>query len=78
MNIQEYYDLLDRHDWYYDFSDDHGVWNAGRINADKLASLATSQEKKQLLNDFHSHKFSGKPWGTEEKPKPERPKDNGQ
>lgn len=31
---------LARHDWYYDFSDDHSVWNAGRNSMMAIASTS--------------------------------------
>ena len=30
---------LKRHDWYYGYSDDHGVWNAGLNEEKKLNSI---------------------------------------
>jgi hypothetical protein len=37
---EEYIELLKKHDWYYEFSDDHRVWAAGHASAKHLSSLA--------------------------------------
>ena len=29
MTKQEYFNLCARHDWFYDYSDDHSVWKRG-------------------------------------------------
>lgn len=75
MNLQDYYDLLEQHDWYYIFSDDHKVYEKGKSNQDKLVDLAEENgpKFKELYKAFGDHYFSGKPWDTEQKPKPERP-----
>lgn len=41
MNEQEqtYRRLLAGHDWYYDYSDDHSAWSAGRAQREKLREL---------------------------------------
>lgn len=38
FDVEEYKSLLSRHDWYYDYSDDHSVWTRG------------SNERKELNN----------------------------
>ncbi len=39
---QEYRAALKAHDWYYDYSDDHSVWSAGRAQRDQLRQLRKS------------------------------------
>jgi hypothetical protein len=74
VSLTEYWDMLNSHDWYYDFSDDHSVWKAGVANRDKLNTIARqSDDHKKLRDDFSKHYFSGEPWGTERAPKPPRP-----
>lgn len=74
MTSAEYWDKLNAHDWYYDFSDDHRVWERGTKQEDDLRALANSVEDgKELYEAFHKYMFSGKSWGTERFPKPERP-----
>lgn len=36
---QEYRNLLGRHDWYYDYSDDHSVWAAGKSQRESLRAM---------------------------------------
>lgn len=74
MSLLEFYDALDRFDWYYDFSDDGRVWRAGEAGHKRLKAIVAEGGDKYeaLYNGFVDHYFSGKPWGTEKSPKPER------
>ena len=73
-SLASYWDLLNSHDWYYCFSDDGGVYNAGRRAHAVMDELAnTSQEHRALFIAFSDHMFTGRPWGNEKQPKPERP-----
>ena len=36
MTIQEYFDLCAKHDWFYDYSDDHSKWRAGNTEYQRL------------------------------------------
>jgi len=38
--FNEYVERLDFHDWYYEFSDDNGVWLAGQAKAQSLRTEA--------------------------------------
>lgn len=79
MNLQEYWDLLNSHDWYYNYSDDQRVWSLGNKNDRKLRGIAdSSPEHKRLYMGFVNYHFSGKDWNTEKEPKPERPNDSSQ
>lgn len=74
VSLQEFYDQLNRHDWYFDFSDDICVCRKGREETARLTGIANqSPEHKALMDAFRDHYFSGESWGTEKKPKPERP-----
>jgi hypothetical protein len=74
MTPAEYWDKLNAHDWYYAFSDDHRVWERGSRAINELNRLADNiKGGRELLKAFHKHMFSGKAWGTEKSPKPERP-----
>lgn len=74
MELGEYYDELEKHDWFYDYSDDHSVWRRGQAARNKLSSIASqSPEHKALWDGFNKHVFSGPNWGTEKAPKPEKP-----
>lgn len=74
--LQSYYNLLDLHDWYYDFSDDHFVWSRGAdVHALITKISAESLAHTNLYLEFKKHFFSGEPWSTPKHPKPERPKE---
>ena len=73
MTLQELWDELERHDWYFAMSDDHSVYCAGAANYSRLNEEGRhSRPHANLMKAFQDHKFSGKPWGTEQTPKPER------
>lgn len=44
MTIVEFWGKLVRHDWYYEYSDDHGAWQRGQ--ASKKALQAQCQENE--------------------------------
>lgn len=73
--LQEYYDMLVKHDWYFDWSDDGRVWRAGVKARDELKAIAEANGEayQELLTGFQKYMFTGEPWGTERAPKPERP-----
>jgi hypothetical protein len=73
--LQEYWDMLDKHDWYYPFSDDRHVYDKGEKEYKKLISIANGggEEYLQMYNSFQEHHYSGDPWKTTKLPKPERP-----
>lgn len=74
MTLQEFYDELNSHDWYYMYSDDHRVWSAGERDRKRLQELSKQIEGGQkLYEEFFEHHFSGEIFGTTEAPKPERP-----
>lgn len=72
--LQDFYDRLERADWYYDFSDDDRVWRAGTAAFQRLRAEAHSDPAKlALYGAFHDHMFSGPSWKTPRAPKPKRP-----
>ena len=40
MTPEAYFKKLQSHDWYYQYSDDHGAWQKGRSQAMELQSIA--------------------------------------
>jgi len=73
MTLLEFYDALNSHDWYFEFSDDHRIWRAGRASLDRLQlGAGESNAHQRLFDAFANHYFSGKPWGTPKAPFPER------
>jgi len=51
MDILEYFQELERHDWYYNYSDDHTVWERGNRNAHRLQAIAAED---QLLGRMYA------------------------
>lgn len=74
VSLNDFYDMLEKHDWYYEFSDDHRAWKKGRLEYQKIKAIAAiSPEYRQLHEDWTKHMFTGGPWKNEQAPKPERP-----
>lgn len=74
MDLNEYYDELCHHDWFYSYSDDHRVWKRGHSREAFLRAIAQeSEEHKRLWEQFNNYAFSGPGFGTEKAPKPVRP-----
>jgi len=77
MHIKDFYKKLENHDWYYQYSGDAKKLEAGEDNYISLVNIAMeraviSNDKSfnNLLSEYECYMFSGKPWGTEKKPKP--------
>lgn len=71
MDIEQFFQELEKHDWYYPFSDDGGVYRRGHENEIRLKGIAAQSERHQKLYDaFMAHYASGDAWGTEKQPKP--------
>jgi hypothetical protein len=74
MNLATLYSALERHDWYYHQSDDHGVYLQGEANGKALKAMAALiPGGDELFKAYAAHVFSGPPWHTDKQPKPERP-----
>lgn len=73
LSLSEYWEMLNNHDWYFDCSDDGKVFARGRASLAKLSDIARqSEEHKKMFDGFKAHKFSGKPWNTDQAAKPEK------
>ena len=44
MDLVEYFKELQRHDWYYEYSDDHKVWEKGKNNLKRIQAVAQESE----------------------------------
>ena len=53
MDLAEYYKSLKNHDWYYNYSDDHGVWSKGSREYARLQAIA--QENPTLLRMYRDY-----------------------
>lgn len=68
MTLGEYWDLLSKHDWTFDMSDDHSVWKRGQAEKTTLQAIARYSDAHQDLYD-QWHRFVWK----SDIPKPSRP-----
>ncbi len=44
MDLQEFYDLLKRHDWSFNYSDDHRQWQRGRDQLNQIQYILKQNE----------------------------------
>ena len=51
MSPADYLDELRRHDWYYEYSDDHRAWTKGRDNGRRLQAIC---QEDPLLSRMYS------------------------
>jgi hypothetical protein len=76
MTEQEFYDACERHDWFYQMSDDGRVFRAGRATSEQLqaeASVDSTGRKLAIFESWSDYHFSGPAYGSEKAPKPVRP-----
>lgn len=74
MPLREFYSVLQSHDWFYYFSDDHRVWVAGEVASKRVQQLAKISPDHQALYDgFSAYHFSGESFGKPKAPYPEKP-----
>jgi hypothetical protein len=53
MNIEQFFNEASRHDWFYDYSDDHRVWTAGNEYKNNLYRLAEGNTvKEKIITEF--------------------------
>lgn len=78
--LTEFTNDLKSHDWFYDYSDDHSVWNRGRNERKQLQNVAntlvntkqaSADEVAKLWNTYAPDRFQSKPTNFD-KTKPKR------
>jgi hypothetical protein len=76
VSLKDFYEMLEKHDWYHLMSDDGRVDRMGAANYERIKIIATqSPEHQALFDQYEKHMWTGKPWNTEQAPLPEEPKD---
>ena len=61
MTIEEFYKLLQSHDWYYYFSDDPSVYDKGKASHTAIVSaVKTYPTLKLLYQDYQIYAFRGR------------------
>ena len=74
LELQQFYDKVQRFDWFHEMSDSHEVFLAGEAAWGRLRAEAFyDPDKTKIIGDFRKYRYSGKAWGTEQFPKPVRP-----
>ena len=61
ITLQEYYDLLVKHDWSYQYSDDQRDWGKGRDEHWTLTNIAREYKDamyEKLYSDYRTWFFS--------------------
>ena len=73
----EFYEILVGHDWTYYMSDDHRVYERGHNESRRVYQIAQESDgNMDLYSRFKESIFSGKIWGTDKRPLPERPNES--
>lgn len=75
LSLAAFYDLLEAHDWYFDFAEDALDYHAGLRDLIVISEQAKlgGAPFHDLLNEYRSYMFTGKRWGIPQLPKPQRP-----
>ena len=50
MTCSEFFRLVENHDWFYQYSDDHRVWQRGQTQWERIQSLGTDPELTPILD----------------------------
>jgi len=56
-SLNEFYKMLENHDWFYDYSDDHSVWRSGSqsMGAIRGAVETGPKEYKELFDAYQKY-----------------------
>ena len=61
MNLQEFYDLLKRHDWSFQYTDDHRHWQRGRDQLNQIQGILKQNEDipryRSLFDQYRAWAF---------------------
>tara|TARA_R110000868_G_scaffold203167_1_gene450988 strand:+ start:401 stop:637 length:237 start_codon:yes stop_codon:yes gene_type:complete len=71
MKLQDFKKLLDNHDWFYNFSDDHGIWVRGERQVAEIHHVLLQNnniEMKKLYNEYYARYFNTPSFVTAERP----------
>lgn len=53
MSPSEFFKLLEKHDWYYQYSDDHRAWEKGNSESKRIQAIA--QEIPVFLDMYRDY-----------------------
>ena len=79
MTLNDLFEKLESHDWFYEYSDDNSVWRRGQEQLNEIRRITArgGPEFAKLYQDYHDSVFSGPAFNCDAKPRPPRPL-NGQ
>ena len=70
MTLLQFWDRLEAHDWYFEFSDDMSRWKHGTEDLEELEGISIiSEAHREMYLEFEKHYSSG----SEKVSKPARP-----
>jgi hypothetical protein len=52
MTPQEYFDLLEKHDWAFHYTEDQQIWRKGKAEQDVLLSYTKGKLYDRMYNDY--------------------------
>lgn len=56
MTRQEFFDKVNRHDWFYEYSDDHRVWREGSNSFDTIRNaMKENAEFRAIYDEFTAY-----------------------
>ena len=71
MTVEQYFALCEGFDWYYDFTEDFGIWQKGKeTNANLMRYANQNDTFMRIYTQWKLYKFSGANFGTKQCPKP--------
>ena len=71
--LNDFFDRLKKHDWYYGFSDDMHVYDVGARDRREILDICKQSDPHfELFKRFSDYHFSGSGFGTEQKPRPSK------
>lgn len=75
MSIEAFYEALERHDWFFGWSDDPRAYRDGTASyaALEVEARAGGESFQLLMAEYSKYCFSGEPWNTPKHPKPPAP-----
>lgn len=63
-----YIKALSQHDWYYDYSDDHRVYSAGKHQQDRLIGQAQCHSiYRDAYQAYYAHTYSGQDFSVDKR-----------
>lgn len=73
--LDDYKQQLERHDWFFYFSDDHRVYTGGENESNRILNLAKNGpiEFKKAYNDAHKRRFDTPTFTGEDNKHPWKP-----